>query len=122
MDATGESRILPFRQRPRASRAYRPDPNGESGLNSVHDPGALADQALALPVRTPGVLLLERRHRGHAAVVVLAAQPAEEGALERVALEPVGLGPTVLAGDGHARGVDDVGLDAGVTHEIRASI
>ena len=60
----------------------------------------------------PGVLLLEGRDRGHAAVVRLAAQPAEEGALEQLGVEPVGLGPAVLAGDRDAGGVDDVRLDA----------
>jgi hypothetical protein len=45
-------------------------------------------------------------------VARLAPQPAEEGALEQLGVEPVGLGPAVLAGDGDARGVDHVGLDA----------
>jgi hypothetical protein len=45
-------------------------------------------------------------------VARLAPQPAEKGALEQLGVEPVGLGPAVLAGDGDARGVDDMGLDA----------
>ena len=53
-----------------------------------------------------------RRDRGHAAVAPFAAQPAEEGALEQLGVEPVGLGPPVLPRDGDARRVDDVGLDA----------
>ena len=85
---------------------------GQGALHPVHDPGALADQALPLAARALGVLLLEGRDRGHAAVARLAAQPAQEGALEQLGVEPVGLGPPVLARDGDARRVDDVGLDA----------
>src|SRR5438128_604152 len=54
---------------------------GQGALHPVHDPGALAHEALALAARALGVLLLQRRRRGHAAVVRLAAQPAQEGAL-----------------------------------------
>jgi hypothetical protein len=43
-DATGERRILPFRQRFRASRACRPNPNGESGLR---DPNRAAGASIA---------------------------------------------------------------------------
>ena len=85
---------------------------GQAALHPVHDAGALADQALALAVGAPGVLLREGRDRGHAAVVRLAAQPAEKGALEQLGVEPVGLGPPVLARDGDARRVDHVRLDA----------
>ena len=85
---------------------------GQGALHPVHDPGALADEPLPLAARALGVLLLEGRDRGHAAVVRLAAQPAQEGALEQLGVEPVGLGPPVLARDGDARRVDDVGLDA----------
>ena len=45
---------------------------GQAGLDPVHDAGSLAHQALTLAVRTPGVLLLEGRHRRHAAVARLA--------------------------------------------------
>jgi hypothetical protein len=45
-------------------------------------------------------------------VAALAAEPAEEGALEQLGVEAVGLGPAVLAGDGDAGGVDHVRLDA----------
>ena len=84
----------------------------QGALHPVHDAGALADQALALAVRPLGILLLEGRDRGHAAVVRFATQPAEEGALEQLGVEPVGLRPPMLARDGDARRVDDVGLDA----------
>src|SRR3954452_5769342 len=84
----------------------------QGALHPVHDPGALADQALVLPVRPLGVLLLGRRDRGRGAVAPFAAQPAEEGALEQLGVEPVSLGPPVLPRDRDARRVDGVGLDA----------
>src|SRR3954453_22565982 len=93
-------------------RSEAPDAEaGQATPHPVDDAGALADQALALPVRAPGVLLREGRDRGHAAVAPLAAQPTQEGTLEQPGVEPVGLGAPVLAGDGDARRVDDVGLD-----------
>ena len=56
MDATGESRILPFRQRFRAPRACRPNPNGESGSRGTarapdrrHGPAAPRAADAALP-------------------------------------------------------------------------
>src|SRR3954465_14032498 len=60
---------------------------GQGGLHPVHHAGALADQALPLAVRPPGVLLFERGHRGHGAVVRLTAQPAEEGALQHLRVQ-----------------------------------
>jgi hypothetical protein len=77
----------------------------------VHDAGALAHKDLALAVRTLGVLLLERGHRGHAAVVRLAAQPAQESALEQLGVEPICLGAPVLPRNRNARRVDHVCLD-----------
>jgi hypothetical protein len=45
-------------------------------------------------------------------VVRLATQPAEEGALEQLGVEPVRLRPPVVARGGAARRVDDMRLDA----------
>ena len=45
-------------------------------------------------------------------MVRLTAEPAQEGALEQLGVQAVRLGAPVLAGDGDARRVDDVGLDA----------
>src|SRR5262245_3680434 len=81
-------------------------------LDAVDDRGVLANEGLALAVGTLGIFLREGRDRGHLAVVPLAAQPAEEGALELLGVEPVGLGAPVLARYRHARGMNDVGLDA----------
>src|SRR5215211_769422 len=83
----------------------------QSALHPVHDPGALTDKDLALAVRTFGVLLLERGHRGHVAVVWLAAEPAQESALEQLGVEPIRLGAPVLPGNRNARRVDHVRLD-----------
>jgi hypothetical protein len=45
-------------------------------------------------------------------VLALAAEPAEEDAQEHREVEPVGLGPPVLARDRNAGRMNDVGLDA----------
>jgi hypothetical protein len=46
------------------------------------------------------------------AVIGFAAQPAEEDAFEQSRVEAICLGPAMLAGDGHAGGVNDIGFDA----------
>src|SRR3954454_5375487 len=48
----------------------------------------------------------------HVTMVRLAPQPAEKHALEQGGVEPVGLGPPMLAGDGHAGRVNDMSLNA----------
>jgi hypothetical protein len=58
-----------------------------------------------------GVLLREGRYGGHLAMVPLAAQPAEKGALELLCIEPIGLGTPVLARYRDACGMNDMGLD-----------
>jgi hypothetical protein len=85
---------------------------GQGALDPVHDAGALADQARVLSVRALGILLLEGRDRRHAAGVPFAAQPAEEGALEQLGVEPIRLGPPMLPRHGDARRVDGMGFDA----------
>ena len=81
-------------------------------LDAVDDRGLLANEGLALAVGPLGIFLREGRDRSHLAVLPLAAQPAEKGAFELLGVEPVGLGAPVLARHRHARGMDDVGLDA----------
>ena len=88
-------------------------------MRLIDAPGALGDQALPLAVGAPGVLFFESGHRGHAAVTSFAPQPAEEGALEQLGVEAIGLGPAVLAWDGDAGRVDDVRLDAVCTRPAR---
>ena len=46
------------------------------------------------------------------AVAGLAAQPAEEGAHQKLRVQAIGLRPPVLARYHNARGVDHMGLDA----------
>jgi len=84
----------------------------ERGLDAVGDARLLADQRLALAARLAGDLLGERRHRRHGAMAGLAAQPAEEAALEQLGVEPIGLRPAMGARHGHAGRVDDMRLDA----------
>ena len=85
---------------------------GQGCLHAVDDPGLLADEALALSAGSPGILLRDGRDRGHFAMFPLAAQPAKKGSLQELGVEPVGLGAPVLAWHRHARGMNDVGLDA----------
>src|SRR3954453_17034179 len=72
---------------------------------------SVAHKDLALAVRTLGVLLLERGHRSHAAVVGLTAQPAQESALEQLGVEPIRLGAPVLPRNRNAGRMDHVRLD-----------
>src|SRR5207247_10666690 len=65
----------------------------EDGLHLVHQPRLLSDQILPLTVRTPGVLLLDRRDRYHAAMPLLAAQPPAQGPHQRSRLAAIGLPP-----------------------------
>jgi hypothetical protein len=48
----------------------------------------------------------------HLAVITLAAQPAEKSPFEQLGVETVGLRSPMLARHRHARGVNDVGLNA----------
>src|SRR4051794_41763400 len=84
----------------------------QGGFDPVHDPGALAHQALALAGGAPGILFLQGRNGSHVTMLRLAPQPAEEHALEQGGVEPVGLGAPMLAGDGHAGRVNDMSFDA----------
>src|SRR5262249_39431187 len=83
----------------------------QRGLDAVDDRGLLANEGLALAVGAFVILLREGRDGSHLAVVPLAAQPAQKGALELLGVEPVGLGAPVLPRNRHARGMNDMGLD-----------
>src|SRR6516164_7300682 len=76
----------------------------------VDDAGTLADKFLALAGRSLGILLFECRDRRHVAMIRLGAQPADEGALQVIGIEPIRLRPAMLARDGNARSMDDIGL------------
>jgi len=59
--------------------------------------GALADETFPLAARSLRVLLRQRRDRRHIAMIWLAPQPAEKGALEQLGVQAIGLRPPVLA-------------------------
>src|SRR5438552_5371159 len=67
------------------------------GLHLVHQPRLLSDQILPLTVRTPGVLLLERRDRYYAAMPLLAAQPTAQGPHQHSRLETISLCTSMFA-------------------------
>src|SRR6478736_4415260 len=88
--------------------------NAEAGkyrLDLVDNPRLLSDQILALAVRSPRVLLLDRRDRHHAAMARLAAQPTEKDAHQKFRIETIGLRAPVFARHRDAGRMDDVGLD-----------
>lgn len=75
----------------------------------VHDPRPLSDEILPLAVRPPAVLFLSRWDRRHAAMALLATQPAEKGTHNGI--EAISLRAPVLARHRDALGMDHVGLD-----------
>src|SRR5205809_3193048 len=83
----------------------------EDGLHLVHQPRLLSDQILPLTVRTPGVLLLDRRDRYHAAMPLLAAQPTEKGPHQQFRIEAISLRTPMFARHRDARGMNDISLD-----------
>src|SRR3954453_23465365 len=93
-------------------RLEGPNPEADqTALHPVDQARALTDEPLALTVRALGILFRQRRDRDHVAVIGFAAQPAEEDAFEQSRVEAICLGPAMLARDGHAGGVNDIGFD-----------
>src|SRR5246500_3078282 len=88
--------------------------NAEAGkyrLQLVGNPRLFSDQILALAVRSPRVLLLDRRDRYHAAMARLAAQPAEKDAHQKFRIETISFRAPVFARHRDAGGMDDIGLN-----------
>ena len=85
---------------------------GEDSLDPVDDPCLLAHQALPLAAWPPRIFFCHGRDRDHAAVSLLATQPAEKRAHQQFRVDPISLGPPMFAGHRDARSMDDVGLDA----------
>src|SRR5262245_17220865 len=83
----------------------------QRGLDAIDDGALLGGQALALAAGPLGVFLGKGRDRHHLAVIPIAAQPAEEGTLEELGVQSVGLGTPVLTRHCHAGSVDDMRLD-----------
>src|SRR6516164_11231920 len=92
---------------------------GKYRLDLVDDPRLLSDQILALTVRSPRVLLLDRRDRHHAAMALFAAQPAEKDAHQKFRIETISLCAPVLAR--HCDAMDDVGLNIARPQPARES-
>src|SRR3982075_2998262 len=87
--------------------------NAEAGkyrLDLVDNPRLLSDQILALAVRSPPLPPPDGRDRHHAAMALLAAQPAEKDAHQKFRIETIGLRAPVFARHRDAGGMDDVGL------------
>ena len=70
---------------------------GEDRLHLVRDPRPLGDQILPLAVRPPCILFLGGWDRRHAAMALLAAQPAEKGAHQQFCVEAISLCAPVFA-------------------------
>src|SRR6516165_1410493 len=85
---------------------------GQRALHAVDQPGAFPNQALALPIRSLGILFGKRRYAHHAAMAPFAAQPPQEPPLEQFGVQPIGLGPSMFPRHGQTRRMDHVRLDA----------
>ena len=85
----------------------------------VHDPRLLSDQVAPLAVRPSCVLLLNRWDRHHAAMALLAAQPAEKSAQQQFRVEAVSLCASMFARHRDARGVNDVSLNTACPQPTR---
>ena len=67
--------------------------------------------ALTLAAWPFRIFILYRGDRSHAAMLWLAAQPTEKGALEKFSVKPICLCPPVLTRDRYIGRVDDIGVD-----------
>jgi hypothetical protein len=83
----------------------------QAPLHPVDKARALTDEPLALTVRALGILLRQRRNRGHVAMIWFAAQPTDEDAFEQPGVESICFRAAMLARYSHAGRVDDVGFD-----------
>src|SRR6266404_8286367 len=83
----------------------------EDSFDLIYDPRLLSDQVSPLAVRPPCVLLLDRRNRHHAAMALLAAQPAEKGSHQQFRVEAISLRAPMFARHRDARGMDHISLD-----------
>ena len=72
----------------------------------------LADEGLELAAQPPAILLLGGGHAHHGADPRLATLVGQQGAHERLAVDPVGLGAPPASRGGDRGGIDDVALDA----------
>src|SRR5207247_11195112 len=88
-------------------RIEAPDPEPDQCcLHTIDEPALLTNQALALPARSLSVLLPKAWNGSRLAVITLAPQPAHKGTLQELGVEPIRLGPPMLAPHRHPRRVD----------------
>src|SRR5215471_9330759 len=83
----------------------------KDSLHLVYNARLLSDKIVPLAVRPPRVLLFDRGDRYHAAMALLAAQPAEKSPHQEFRIEAIGLRTPMLARYRDARGMDDISLD-----------
>src|SRR5215471_7956080 len=83
----------------------------EDRLDLVHDPRLLAHEAVPLPVWPFGILLFSRWDRDHAAVTLLAAQPAEQDAQQQFRIQAICFCASMFSRHRNARGMNDVSLN-----------
>src|ERR1700675_2384354 len=91
----------------------------QRALHPIDEAAAGVDPALALAGGAFGVFLRQRRDRRHAAMVGLAAQPAQERAHQELRVEPIRLGATMIPLYRDARGMNDIGLDVVLAEQPR---
>ncbi|MBA1142372.1 hypothetical protein [Mesorhizobium neociceri] len=70
----------------------------EDCLDAVDDPCTFADEIVSFTVRTAGLLLIDGCDGCHAAVALLAPQPAKKGAHQQFGIEAIGLGTPMFEG------------------------
>src|SRR5271169_2587830 len=90
-----------------------------ASFHPIDEAAAGVDPALALAGGAFGVFLRQRRDRRHAAMVGLAAQPAQERAHQQLRVEPIRLGATMISLYRDARGMNDIGLDVVLAEQPR---
>ena len=92
---------------------------GERSFQAVDQPCLLAIQPLAFPVRAPGILFLDCRDRSHPAVIILSAQPTQEGPQQQLTIQTVGFCATMLPLHPDAGGMHHMRLNAIVPQPAR---
>jgi hypothetical protein len=84
----------------------------EQALQPVHMPDAFPDEGLQFPAHTPTILFLRRRDANHRADPRFAPLPGHECAHQRLAIDPIRLGPAVPARHRDRGRVHDVAFDS----------
>ena len=94
-------------------RIEAPDPEPDQCcFHAIDEPALLANQALALAAWSLSILLSEGRNGSRLAMITLAPQPANKGTLQELCVEPIRLGPPMLARYRHARRMNHMCLNA----------